>query len=381
MQHHKYMKLLYIANIRLPTERAHGIQIMEMCAAFAEQGCMVELVVPNRRNHLHEDPFIYHDVPHTFSIKRLPCIDSVDFFGRAGYMLELLSFMVSVTVFSLFQRDALFYTRDEAVALPLKLLFRKVAWEGHAGQTNVAVRALILLKTRMVVITKSIRELYLSIGALPEKIIVAPDAADIDRFDINIQKEAAKEQIGLPLDKKIILYKGHLYAEKGPGTLALAMPYVKDKNAVAVFIGGTEEDIDSFKKEFSVKENILILGNKPRKETPIYQKAADVLIIPNSAKENVSKMYTSPMKLFGYMASGVPIVASDLPSLREILNEDNAYLVPADDPQALASGIDDALLDKLGSAAKAKKAYERAQTFTWKLRAENILSFLKNSIS
>lgn len=372
------MKFFYIANIRLPTERAHGIQIMEMCGAFAERGCSVELVVPNRRNHLHEDPFVYHDVPRTFSIKRLPCIDTVDF-GKVGYMLELLSFMISVTVYSLFQRDALFYSRDEAVALPLKLLFRKVTWEGHAGQTNMVVRALILLKTPMVVITKSIKELYLSMGALSEKVFVAPDAADIDRFDIAIGKEEAREQLGLPRDKKIILYKGHLYVEKGAGTLALAMPYVKDNTAVAVFIGGTEEDIDSFKKEFSGKENVLILGNKPRKETPFYQKAADVLIIPNSAKDDMSRLYTSPMKLFGYMASGVPIVASDLPSLREVLDESNAYLVPADSPEALAGGIDAALVNESESKAKAKKAYERAQEFTWKSRANSILAFVTSS--
>lgn len=372
------MKFFYIANIRLPTERAHGIQIMEMCGAFAEQGCSVELVVPNRRNHLHEDPFIYHDVPRTFSIKRLPCIDTVDS-GKAGYLLELLSFMISVTAYSLFQKNALFYSRDEVIAIPLRLLMKKVAWEGHAGQTNVAVRALILLKTPMIVITKSIKDLYLSMGVVPENIIVAPDAADIDRFDIAIGKEEARKQLGLPLGKKIILYKGHLYAEKGAGVLALAMPYVKDKNAIAVFIGGTEEDIDSFRKEFSEKENIFILGNRPRKETPFYQKAADVLIIPNSAKDDMSRLYTSPMKLFGYMASGVPIVASDLPSLKEVLDENNAYLVSADSPEALAKGIDIALANESESSAKAEKAYERAQEFTWKSRANIILAFIKNT--
>ena len=87
-------KIYYVANIRLPTEKAHGVQIMKMCEAFARRGAVVELVVPNRRTHIAGDPFDYYGVEENFSITRLSVIDSVSL-GRLGFLLETLSFAIS----------------------------------------------------------------------------------------------------------------------------------------------------------------------------------------------------------------------------------------------------------------------------------------------
>jgi len=368
------MKLIYIANIRLPTEKAHGIQIIEMCSAFADCGIDVKLIVPRRINQIKENPFKYYNIKKNFSISRLPCLDFVNF-GRVGFLLELATFSISVFFYSLFNRGNIFYTRDELLAVCLKILGKKVVWEGHTGQTNLIIRILIFFKIPIVVITKSLRDLYISFGVAKDRIIVAPDGVDIERFDITISKNSARKKLGLPLDKKIVLYKGHLYKWKGVEHLARAMAYLKDKNILCVFIGGTERDIKYFKKEFGDKENIFILGHKPRKETPVYQKASDVLIVPNSAENDVSKLYTSPMKLFGYMASNIPIVASDLPSLREVLNEENSILVQPDNPKALADGIEKILTDGNLSKNISKEAYMNVNSYTWKKRAKKIIRF------
>ena len=60
------MKILYLAQIRLPTEKAHGIQIMKTCEAFAEQGAEVVLVVPSHRGDIRQDPFEYYRVKRNF---------------------------------------------------------------------------------------------------------------------------------------------------------------------------------------------------------------------------------------------------------------------------------------------------------------------------
>lgn len=368
------MKFFYIANIRLPTEKAHGIQIMEMCAAFAERGCSVELVVPKRHNPIQEDPFVYHDVPRTFALRTLPSFDLVRF-GRIGYLISLLSFAASALWYAFFQKDALFYTRDELIALVLYLSGKKIVWEGHTGQANLAVRILIRLHAPFVVITEALKELYIASRAEASKVLVAPDGADISRFNIGMTQEEARRELGLPLDKKIILYKGHLYERKGAHTLAraaLGLP----QNSICVFIGGTENDVDAFRKEFGGHENIFILGNKPRRETPVYQRAADLLVIPNSAKDDVSKLYTSPMKLFGYMASGVPIVASDLPSLREIINPSLAYFFTPDDPKSLGEVIKYALGEYEEAKKKGRTALALAEQYSWQKRAEHILAFM-----
>lgn len=56
------MKITYIANIRIPTEKAHGYAIMKMCEQFAKLGASLDLVVPDRRNQLKEDPFYFTEL-------------------------------------------------------------------------------------------------------------------------------------------------------------------------------------------------------------------------------------------------------------------------------------------------------------------------------
>lgn len=370
-------KLLYVANIRLPSEKAHGIQIMEMCSAFVEQGLKVELVVPKRKNIITDDPFEYHDIKKLFPIRKLWCLDLVQF-GRIGFLIELFSFTASVIWHTASIEDAVFYTRDELIALVLYLIGKEVVWEGHTGQKNLVVRTLIHFRVPIVVITEALRDLYLSIGATSSEIIVAPDGADIGRFDIPITQPEARRELGLPLDKKIVLYKGHLYERKGAHTLARAA-LILPESIICVFIGGTEEDVDVFRKEFGGNENILILGNRPRRETPIYQKAADILVIPNSAKDDVSKLYTSPMKLFGYMASGVPIIASDLPSLREIVDPSLVFFFAPDDPKSLGRTVLQVIGEYPLALEKATRTFVLAKGYSWDARAEKIVTFIYTS--
>jgi len=94
-------------------------------------------------------------------------------------------------------------------------------------------------------------------------------------------------------------------------------------------------------------------------------------------QELISASFTSPLKLFEYMAAGVPIVASDLPSTREILTpEVNAVLVPPNNPQALAAGIQRVLEDRDLANRIAQNALEDVMQFSWKKRAEKIIIFL-----
>jgi glycosyltransferase involved in cell wall biosynthesis len=367
-------KLYYITNIRMPTERAHGIQIMEMCQAFAAFDHEVELVVPDRKTPIKDDPFVYYDIQENFKITKLWTLDLVKF-GRIGFWLQSLSFMESVAVFAL-GKDGIFYTRDELLAVYLNSAGKRVAWEAHMGQKNFIVKILFALKIKIVVISEGLKDLYEKLGVPVSNLLVAPDGADIDRFDLSLSKADARKQLGLPEDKTIVLYKGSLEAWKGAGTIAEAARHTEAENLQFVFIGGKPEDVTAFKKEFEDINNLSILGNRPRKETPIYQKAADILVIPNSAKEDISKLYTSPMKLFGYMAGGVPIVASDLPSLREILNESRAYFFEPDNAKSLAQTIDALLRERDVAENKARVSLEDVRQYSWKKRAEKIISFI-----
>lgn len=367
-------KINYIANIRLPTEKAHGIQIMKMCEAFSALFSDVELIVPKRNNDIFENAFDYYKVSRNFHIKYLWCIDRV-VRGKIGYIVASATFAISVLKYSLWKKEV-FYTRDEYIALMFKLLRKKVIWEVHMGQNNPLTRILIKLNVPIVAISSGLRDLYIKMGAKSSSVIIAPDAVDIEQFDISLSKNEARKSLGLELDKKIILYSGHLYSWKGADTLAKSAKYLSDDHRI-VFVGGTDVDVKTFQEKFSNVKNILVLGKKPHHQIPLYLRSADILVLPLSKKENISKLYTSPMKLFEYMASGNPIIASDLPSLREILNDDVAFFFESDNDLSLSETIKDVILNYENAKEKAQRARKLVEEYSWNKRVGKIINFIK----
>src|SRR3989338_2165519 len=93
------MKLVYISNSRMPSEYAHGLQVMHMCEAFVQNGCDVELIVPKRVNKIKKDPFSYYSIKKSFSIKNLLNLDFI-FLNNAGifFWIQTLTFLLSVKI-------------------------------------------------------------------------------------------------------------------------------------------------------------------------------------------------------------------------------------------------------------------------------------------
>jgi glycosyltransferase involved in cell wall biosynthesis len=103
---------------------------------------------------------------------------------------------------------------------------------------------------------------------------------------------------------------------------------------------------------------------------------ASILVLPNTPS-SISERYTSPLKLFEYLAMGRAIVASDLPAIREILvHEESALLVPAGNSAALAAAIERLAADPALAARLAAGARALAPRFTWDARAARLESAL-----
>lgn len=225
----------------------------------------------------------------------------------------------------------------------------------------------------IITITHHLKNIFADQGVESSKILVASDGVDLSEFDITESKEQCRKKLDLPQDQKIVLYTGHLYEWKGVDTLIKASKYL-DNNVIIFLVGGTESDVKKYKIQYTAY-NIQVMGHRPHKEIPYWLKAADVLILPNSAKYDISKYWTSPMKLFEYMASGAPIVSSDLPSIGEVLSRDNAVLVKPDNPESLAAGIT-TVIQSIDFAQKiSSKALIDVGSYTWIKRSEKILGF------
>jgi len=122
-------------------------------------------------------------------------------------------------------------------------------------------------------------------------------------------------------------------------------------------------------------ENVLFLGKKPHQEIPYYLKAANLLILPNTSQLSYYK-YTSPLKVFEYLASGTPILASSLGSIKEILNEKNAFLFDPKNKKKLVKKIKFIKENYYLCKEKTLFALKDACKFDWSERVQKILKFL-----
>lgn len=363
--------IIYIANARIPTEKAHGIQIMKMCEAFADLGHKVELVVPSRKNSIKDDPFSYYGVRKNFKIVKLWCLDTVRF-GFWGFILEWLTFAEFVFWHFLFRKRDFYFGRDYVALLYLSLLGRTTVWETHTGEWNWIIWFFTKVGKRIVTISQGLKDFYLAKGVPEEKIIVAHDGIDKAYFETEISQKEAQKKLNLKSELPIVMYIGALGLWKGVKTLLEASLLLSGK-AKVVIIGGSEKEIEPLRLNYP---QVIFLGFRPYRELSQNQKAADVLVIPNTGKDIISVKYTSPLKLFAHMASGVPIVASNLPSIREVLDDSSGYFFAPDNAPNLALVIERVLANPADVQVKAKWAFSKVEAYTWKKRAACIINLV-----
>jgi glycosyltransferase involved in cell wall biosynthesis len=248
-------------------------------------------------------------------------------------------------------------------------------------ERSVKLYRFFLKKMRGLVITNTWkRDRAKTVLGIPEEaMLVEQNAVSLQDFNVPIGKEEARKKLGLETTIPIVLYTGHLYGWKGVDTLALSAKQVPE--AQFIFVGGREwDDLPAFCQKYKDTLNIRVTGHRPYQELALWQKAADILVLPNSGKEDISRFYTSPMKLFGYMASGRPIIASDLPSVREVVSDQAALFVPPDDPDALHGAIKKVLADIALQEKLARGALVEVQNHTWTARASRISSFIERRL-
>src|SRR5690606_11194111 len=126
----------------------------------------------------------------------------------------------------------------------------------------------------------------------------------------------------------------HLYPGRGIDVIVEVAKRIGDIDFIIV--GGTDEDVEYWRERVADYVNIHLLGFKSPAEIYKYRNACDVLLAPYQSRVAVaggkgdSSKYMNPIKLLEYLSSKKPIVASDLPPIREVLNEQNAILVDSE---------------------------------------------------
>jgi glycosyltransferase involved in cell wall biosynthesis len=384
--------ILYFADVRFPLERANGIQTMQTCYAVAERGHTVDLIVRLDTHKPARDPFQYYDLPplDRLRIERAPVAGTAAV-RRIGY----LAFAAGRAAGA--KRADVVVTRDLGVASLLLSIPRgmrpPVVYESHGYAPDVASALPALVSTARPPSPRKLKRLARreervwreADGYVTITVGLAHELTTL--FGRRPRLRVAADGVRLPRNREwhepardssrptVVAYAGHLYPWKGVEVLLDAVARVPD--VTALIIGGHEAEPDLWRvrghaEHLGISSRARFTGYvDPPGVAPLVSDA-DILALPNPASA-IATRFTSPLKLFEYMAAGKPIVASDLPSIREVLHDNvNALLVEPGSAEAMAVAIRRLTQDRGLAARLARAAWEAAAQYGWDRRADKL---------
>lgn len=388
------MRIRYFADIRFPLERANGVQTMETCHALAARGHHVHLVVRPDTHTPARDPFAYYGVSRDVPLH----VDAVA--APAEPRLRRVAYLAHALRMGVGGDDVdLLYTRDLAVAALFArcpaTLRRPLVYESHGYAPSVSrdlpmmmadgvpssSRKQRRLESRerlvwqradgYVTITQGLADELASRFGPRARVVVAADGARVPA-----EPPPPRDRVGRA---PVVGYAGHLYPWKGLDVLMEAMAQLPD--ARGLVIGGLagEPDLERVRglADRLAPGRVTFTGQLDPPAVAARLQEADVLVIPNPPSR-ISAAYTSPLKLFEYMASGRPIVASDLPALREVLSDgEQAILAEAGNATALAAALRRVIDDEGLARGLARRAFDAVRGYSWARRAERLEPLLQ----
>ncbi len=219
-------------------------------------------------------------------------------------------------------------------------------------------------------------------GVKPERILVAYGGIDTRAFS-GRQSRTRKERrtaLGLPPDAFLVGYVGGFKAageEKGLATMIRSLPYL-DERVFMVFVGGSKDyhgEYPILARSLGVEDRCIFVGKQPFAGVVEYELALDVLAIPYPDKPHF-RNYGFPLKVWEYLASGRPIVYSNLDIIGEVLAGKATPFVP-DDPKDFARVIAHIQNDPQDAEEAAEKNTEAVLAYTWDARVSKILDFIR----
>ncbi|MCJ8331097.1 MAG: glycosyltransferase family 4 protein [Lentisphaeria bacterium] len=302
--------------------------------------------------------------------------------------LKMIYYLYQIKKFVKKYNPDLIYTRSIFLAYKLLNLNKKIVFECHDRLTEEE-----LDKFKTVCNSENLIKIVLISGALKtlfqdeykisaDRIVVAHDGVDIERFANPLCPADARKELDLP-EKFTVTYSGHLYDGRGIDVIFELAKIYSDVNFIIV--GGREEHIQSHKETMKKigLTNMVFIGYVDNSSVPGYLFAADVLLMPYQEKVrssgntgNISE-WMSPLKMFEYMAASRGIISSDLPVLHEVLNDKNCQFCPPADYDAWSKALARYIEDPVLRTAHGKQAYEDVADYTWDKRVENIMSAIQ----
>jgi glycosyltransferase involved in cell wall biosynthesis len=383
------MEIGYCASSVIPSCSANSIHVIKMCHAISMNGHNVHLIVPNFTDKTilsSESVYAYYGIEPSFEIKYLPWLPIK---GKAYIFGWLAGKYARENNFDLI------YSRNIIAAYLASLENFPVIFESHAPiiQEKSFIASWMfkcLLKSKnfkhLIVITNSLKSWYLDNYEIDSnQILVAPDGADLHKDSNNSSSTRIRFSSKQSIGKFRIGYFGSFYPGKGMEVISKLVEICPELEFNIV--GGLEKDINYWKGLLEGYSNIIFHGYYPHKDLIDFMRQMDVLIAPNLESVKISDrmdigQWTSPLKIFEYMSACRPIIASDIPVLKEILEHNrNALLCDPGNPEKWKSALYNIKDDSALASRLALEAFKNLkEKYTWDTRARNILSAIQKGL-
>jgi glycosyltransferase involved in cell wall biosynthesis len=281
----------------------------------------------------------------------------------------------------------LYYTRSTQIAYWLVQCGLPTVYEAHTAPKRADLWLLPAIAHKpscklIVTLSSTLRQPFLDLGVPSNKILTSPHGVDLSVFKELPSQEACRQRLNLPRERVIIGYIGRFQAvgrEKGLPELVQAMAClsVNSSEPLLLCVGGPMDAVPTYhtlaRYHHVPCHRLLFVDRVPSHAVPLWMRACDVVVLPLSS-EYVQQVGAMPLKLFEYMAAGTPMVATDMASIREIVQHgDSAWLVEPGNVRALAAGISAVLANPLGAQRLAQEALRRVRHYTWQRRARAVL--------
>jgi glycosyltransferase involved in cell wall biosynthesis len=338
-----------------------------------------------------------------FSIKKRFPITRIVAFGplKNKYLdyANRIIFFFQILFYLYFCKYDLIYTRDFSFLVFIYWLpkflrpKKKLIYEPHkiyyyssdkVNDLRLEIEC-VKLPDKLIAISDGVRQDLIQLGVDREKIAVIPSGAKVDKFVIEFDVDAFRKQNGISNRDVTITYTGSFELWKGVDVLIKAFATVlkKVENCKLVLVGGGARDLIKARELIKgleiCAERILLIGFVSQSEVAKYLKISDIGVIP-TVGTSIGLRYTSPLKLFEYIAAGLPIVISDLPSAREILKEDQAVFFESENDNDLADKLVNLIHDKEKRERLGFLMSQMARDFTYEQRCQKVTKVIDSAM-
>jgi glycosyltransferase involved in cell wall biosynthesis len=376
------MKILYLASVRIPSEKASGLAIVRQCEGFVQNGHSVDLLVPRRVSSEISIKEAYGLEPNfeIYKFRSTPLF----WLGKPGLALLYFYETLHVLWFYIKKRgeyDAIF-SRDQYRIFPFLCLglSKKCYIELHTVHKNFFTKIVARFSKKIIVISNGLRDYYEEYGKR-EDVLVEPSGVYLEQFANLPDQKNIRSKFLLPTDKIIFGYIGKLTTvgeSKGVEEIIEAFGKLqKEQPNTFLFLAGVESrERKEVLKRFEsahIPRNNFELTALDQSLFAQYLSACDVLLMNYPNKEHYAK-YMSPIKMFAYLAVGKPVVSSDLPTITEIEGVQGMLLAKPDSVEDYYTKLLSAVthFDELTDVAKSNITL--AKKYSWTERAKRILS-------